>query len=955
MPRNTEPRVNAALGELLSELMGPWTVRTENTQVLAENRSWHPDILVSKDDRAPVVIEAEFDPGSGVESDANARLGATEVESGKPVEAVIAVRYPEAVHEAEDVRDELTSSPLSYCTFATGEPRFPESGWLTGSVEDLSDTIRLVSVPQSIVEEAVATLERGIDLAEPALRGVVATKPFIGEWIAELLGMENSLQTRRMACAIIVNAMVFHHKLAGSVDSIDHLPDLKVVPPPPFRTVERAWREILKVNYWPIFGIAADIVAKVPGYECTPLLQRLQVTADAVIALGIDNSHDLTGRVFQRLIVDRKYLATYYTSPASAALLAQLAVSKMDDVGWSDIDSLASLRVADFACGTGALLAAVYEQFARRHERAGGEAAGLHKVMLEEVLYGCDVMPSAIHITGSTLSGMEPSVRFDRTQLYTLAYGRQDDGSVAIGSLELLQSSAAMSLFNTSDPAERTGGQGQETAARITTDIRDGEFDLVIMNPPFTRSTNHEGPHASVVNPAFAAFGASADDQSEMGGRLRELGRTNCYHGNAGLASAFAALAHKKLKPGGILAMVLPLSATAGLSWSKFRHMLCSKYSDVDIVSIAGQDGPLSFSADTSLAECLIVGRKAIPAVDGGNRLHFISLRGRPSDMSRSNEIARSLVAGGDPRRVEDGPYGGTPISIADEHMGERVTSACETNGEVWSPTRIIDFSVAQSCEALKRSELRLPGLAEWFSMPTVALGDLGSLGYVHRDIIDPPPRGAFDKAQASRTATFPSLWNHHAELERRMVVAPDSQLIARRGMESKAHSIWATAGRAHTCLDFGFGSGSLSVAMTEFPTIGGRAWPNVNFENAQFDLAFAIWSNSTLGLLNFWWHANRQMPGRGTTTIRSVGNLPVLDLRTLTDAQLQTAADVFDDFRNRDFRPAYLADVDDNRALLDRRVVCDLLGFDERVYDHVRALTAKWCAEPSVHGGKGR
>ena len=30
--------------------------------------------------------------------------------------------------------------------------------------------------------------------------------------------------------------------------------------------------------------------------------------------------------------------------------------------------------------------------------------------MMEQVLYGCDVMPSAVHITGSTLSGMEPSV-----------------------------------------------------------------------------------------------------------------------------------------------------------------------------------------------------------------------------------------------------------------------------------------------------------------------------------------------------------------------------------------------------------------------------------------------------------------------------------------------------------------------------------------------------------------
>ena len=37
------------------------------------------------------------------------------------------------------------------------------------------------------------------------------------------------------------------------------------------------------------------------------------------------------------------------------------------------------------------------------------------------------------------------------------------------------------------------------------------------------------------------------------------------------------------------------------------------------------------------------------------------------------------------------------------------------------------------------------------------------------------------------------------------------------------------------------------------------------------------------------------------------------------------------------------------------RRVVCDLLGFGEDVYQAVRFLAAKWCAEPSVHGGKKR
>ena len=80
-----------------------------------------------------------------------------------------------------------------------------------------------------------------------------------------------------------------------------------------------------------------------------------------------------------------------------------------------------------------------------------------------------------------------------------------------------------------------------------------------------------------------------------------------------------------------------------------------------------------------------------------------------------------------------------------------------------------------------------------------------------------------------------------------------------------------------------------------------------------------------------------------------------MLDFRSLTDEQLRTAEVIFHEFRNKELKPAYLADADPNRALLDRRVVCDLLGFDEDTYAAVRRLAAKWCAEPSVHGGKPR
>ena len=213
--------------------------------------------------------------------------------------------------------------------------------------------------------------------------------------------------------------MVFHERLGGmhGVKPLSQLCANSVGSPK--REILSAWTAILKINYWPIFAIAKDIVDQIPAAEAAQLLTNLRSTVEDVAATGANQAHDLTGRIFQRLIADRKYLATFYTLPSSAALLARLAVAKlcpepaegMDGVDWSDANAIGELRIGDFACGTGALLSAVYEQIAVRHEQAGGDLAALHPVMMEEVLYGCDVMPSAIHITGSTLSGAQPTVK----------------------------------------------------------------------------------------------------------------------------------------------------------------------------------------------------------------------------------------------------------------------------------------------------------------------------------------------------------------------------------------------------------------------------------------------------------------------------------------------------------------------------------------------------------------
>ena len=960
MPRQTEPSANNALGSLLGSMLPGSEVRSEHIRVIADRPGLQPDLLITDPGRAPVVIEAEYLPAATVETEAQARLGLNVTVHPRPIEAAIALRYPADVGDAADLRAALTAARLEYCVFteeAAGVQRFPASGWLAGSVEDLADLVRLVSVPQRAVDAATDTLQAGIDAAAKLLDAVDVTRPGITRALARLLGMENVPQTRRMACAIIANALVFHERIAGLHDQVQ---PLQLVcgdtTPNPQGEVVTAWTDILQINYWPIFAIAKDLVSHLQAGDAAAILRRLRKTAQKVSATGVDQAHDLTGRIFQRLIADRKYLATFYTLPASAALLARLAVAKLDGVDWADADAIGKLRVADFACGTGALLSAVYERLAARHERAGGDPAALHGPMMEEVLYGCDVMPSAVHITGATLSGVQPAVAFGNTRLYTFAYGRQTDGCVKIGSLELLQASVARTLFNTSDPALRTGSVGEETAAQIIVEIPDEGFDLVIMNPPFTRNTTREGPHSGKFNPAFAAFNASDADQRDMGKRLTELKKGTCYHGNAGIASAFAALADRKLKPGGVLALILPLTTAGGLSWQGLRQMLASDYTELSVLSIAAADNDdLSFSADTGMAECLVIARKLKPGERPSPRMHFTSLYGRPQDFAHASALAGNISDCDYIRQIEDGPYGGTYLSVGDDMAGEMVMTPRTVAGEMWGAVRLSDYSLAQTAYALTRSKLWLPGSSTPLELALKPLGEMGNLGLKDLDIVGSPPRGPFDKVAPSPTATYPALWNHNAKHESRMVCTPDSQMQVRQGMEAKAAIVWSTASRAHINRHFRFTSQQLTAAITEQRSLGGIAWPNVLFIDSRFDYMFALWCNSTLGLLSYWWHANRQQSGRGLITIRSAEALPVLDFSTLSAEQLRQAETIFDEFRTLQLQPAYLADADPHRALLDRRVICDLLGFDEATYAAVRRLAAKWCAEPSVHGGKRR
>ncbi|MCS1408020.1 MAG: hypothetical protein M2R45_01184 [Verrucomicrobia subdivision 3 bacterium] len=960
-PHQTEGSANHALGRLLARVMPGRQTQAECTNMIAgaNNAGLRPDIIITASGRAPVIIEAEYLPAQGVEREAVDRIGLKVSDEPHPIEAVIALRYPEAIAEADDLEAALGSCRLSYCVRYADQTRFPKSGWLEGSVSDLADLVDIVAVPEGAIDEATEILKSAIESAVSVVTNERENRPGIIQNIAEMLEMTDLLHARRMACCMMANALIFQNRLVG-------IHKKEGIRPPSMicgkgasnlqsETIEE-WTKILEINYWPIFAVSKDILGVFPPSMAAPILRRLTRAAEKIEECGMTYAHDVTGKFFQRLTADRKYLAAFYTLPQSASLLARLAIAKMRDVVWSDPDAIGRLRVADFACGTGALLSAVYGQMACRHERASGKASALHQAMMENVLWGFDILPSAVHITSSTLSGVQPDVGYDQSRLYKMDSGRDDDGNVKIGSLELLDTSEqSLMKLNLSDPARRISSGGEKGAGHITVDVRNESYDLVIMNPPFTRATNHEGKHINVVNPAFAAFNAKPDEQTAMGARLNNLGKKTCYHGNAGIASAFAAIADKKLKPGGVLALVLPLSVAGGLSWQKLRALLAESYTDVEVVSIAANGGDMSFSDETGMAECLIVGRKLNPDEPPDHKIRFTSLLRRPAGFVQAAEIAKELIVADSIRDVADGPFGGTPVFCGGEKMGETITATVHETSPTWNPVRIRDYSLAQTAHALTQGKLWLPGEPKALELKTMPVGEIGKLGLVHRDITGTPNRGPFKKMPPSRTATYPALWNHNAKAETRIICEPDSQLQVRIGMESKAPAVWKTRSRAHLNSDFRFNSQPLAVAFTETKSLGGTAWPNVRFRKAGFDYTFAVWGNSTLGLLSQWWHANLQQTGRGRITIRSAETLSVLDFRALSDEQLKIAQDIFEDFRRRDLKPAYQADTDPNREHLDRRILCDCLGLGESTFEAVRRLAVKWCAEPSVHGGKAK
>ena len=957
MPRTSEPAINAVLGQVLRRKHPLWRTRvhTERTGVFQE-AALRPDIVVDHPGGLPVVVETEIEPASEVEDDVLARIGKPLQVLPGTAEQVVAVRMPLDLAAAEgDLERRIEAVEFAYCVHTqtrNGTVRWPSRGWLAGSASDLADCIERVSVAESLLLRGTLILERAVEqtaaLFAQRLRPTTGRDP-----VAVLLHQESGEQTDRMAMAILANAVIFHNVIAAphELPKVRELSGVagSIIP----GKVEPVWRHVLvSINYWPIFDIALGILRRIDDTLASRILTALSNTADELAGIGVTNLHDMSGRMFQTLIADRKFLATFYTLPVSAALLADLAIPDLD-VDWSERRSIEGLRIADLACGTGILLSAAYQSILTRHRRTGGDDQRLHRPMMERSLIAADIMPAATHLAASMLSSAHPGTTFGNTCVYTMPYGnRMGPGraGVSVGALDLLGSGLTGHLFGTGAKAVRgKGGAVEEAAARNEFTVADESIDLVIMNPPFTRPTNHESTIVPI--PSFAGFEKSRDEQKAMSRALKRLrGRMEdpVGHGNAGLASSFVDLAHRKVKPGGTVAFVLPAAAVTGESWSGMRRLLASCYRDIVIVTLALSGSTArAFSADTGMAEALLVAKRTFDGEQGEGTALFANLHRRPSSLLESSEIARSIRAAG---ATSSGK-----LRVGDKLVvGNFVRAPLEQGG----CAGLREEEVARTMLSLQDGMLNLPRMRPG-RVPVTVLGTLGDRGLVHRDINGEDGRGAFDilplDARSADVAAYPALWSHAADRERCLLVQADSEGRVRDGRHDDAIKTWSrTASRLHFNLDFRLNSQSLAACLTDELTIGGTAWPNFRVTESRWEQPLALVANTTLGLMAFWWIGSRQQQGRARLTISRLPDLLVLDVSSLNAIQMARAEAIAEDFRERKFLPANEAYRDETRMALDRAVLCDLFGAPPpEILEPLAVLRRQWCYEPTVHGGK--
>lgn len=753
--------------------------------------------------------------------------------------------------------------------------------------------------------------------------------------------LDSDLKVCRIASLTIINAMIFQQVLAERDSRVQSL-SRTIENPHTAEALLDTWVFILnEIDYVPIFTTATEIVRDLVGIpDVDRALKGLSQAALRITGRRAALRHDLMGRIYHRLLADAKYFGAFYTTVPAATLLLKLTLGQAENgTDWADLNQISKLRIADLACGTGTLLKAALQTIVENHVRARANKGQLpdlkqvHKILVEKVLWGMDVVPFAIHLAGSALALHEPDVNFGEMNLFTLPVGGPKN---KLGSLELITGnkvSIQADLFGPAAAPSRMTGRGD---VRDTLDLP--SLDLCVMNPPFTRSVGGN-----------LLFGhAPEPERKRMQKALKEVVAETGLPANitAGLGAVFIALGHKKLNSSGRISLVLPRALLSGVAWKESRLLLGNNY-HVKYIIVSHQPGSWNFSENTELGECLIVADWKGP--EGTSEpTKVVNLWTKPKSSVEALTVA-SLIQNSQGASLQD--FAGTDeLRTAHLKYGEAIqVPANEIKKGNWNTgAAFAQTELCRSAHFLARGSIHIPGIGFAGKIPLTPLKRIADIGPDRRDIHD-------GFRVTDQVTEYPALWGHDTESVQCIAQRPNRYLMAlsraKHGRNLRdAHLLWSRAGRLLIAERLWLTTTRVLAIRTTELVLSNTWWPVATYDdgrpNQSLDKILALWFNSSLGILSL---MSARVDTRGAWVDLKkpiLEQLPVLDPRKLNLKIKKALCSAFDQISKLEMQPLPSIEIDVVRAKIDT-AIADGLGL-KNDFSIFRKLLA---AEPLIAG----
>ncbi len=922
--RAFENRLNVLLGRLLSGELG---IRATSEYISRRDR---PDIVIYVNGVKIVVegsyskTDAESDVKQKIEKglgDLGVALLYREVFPQNLTESELEERLKSTTFEVKFViPEDISDTLLKFFTGRKIEPRWV-TGWIEAGVQDLvsiiNEAIQFITSEKDI-NQTVNEIEEKINDFVMTMKSVDEKKLLakkLYELLYKLYGLSvgdykkiDELIYAKTALTILLSA-TFYQSVRAEID-LEELSEL--CQKNGYRLgLRKAFEAIYEVDYKPIYDLAIQVVEALPD-TLSQALKKLVELAEECSSKRTLLRRDFAGKVYHKIVGDwaiRKNFATYFTTVPAAYLLAYLSVFTRTGV----FANFREVKVGDLACGSGTLLIAAYNALKDlyidlRLKEGEVDLKSFHKLMLEESIWGIDALRYAVQIASTNLALQDPSTQVSRMNTFTVPLGVENK-LVTLGSLEFLKGrglpSIAMHLtgkFKFLERAEAASIIGGEVPSELP------EFDLIIMNPPFTRATGRGGRRGGGL------FGFILDESIRenilkeyeerrkiIQEKLKDLQIAKNLHaifseldvedelyaiGQAGEGLLFFYLASEMVKEGGKIAFVLPKSLLTGVSWFLARCLLLEKFHLEHVVISYDAKKGYNFSESTSLSEVLIVARKRDNPEEEETTVTI--LLEKPTTSLEGRALANQIVRVGNGFVKVNGSQAYV-FKVSRKTLIDKVVN--------WG--NLVAFP---DPELTRIANGILSGNIMGVNIPLIRLGEIATIGIDRRQFHD-----VFTVSHTRLLGSYPIIYGGKEERRLRMFVEPNAWAIA-NDLKTKKGKVKRTGERL-----FREFSGKLLVPD--------RIWVDTTHiismyckepvlsnifyavrletsENADNKLkALCLWLNTTWGILSIL--ANRsETRGRWINLKMTHWKLqPVLDITRLDEEVTNKLACVFDKY----------------------------------------------------------